>query len=268
MRGSPVLSVAERQRLYPVVMAFHSLGWGADRIARQLGMPKTTVTNWLYYGKAPRRFHLGSGKAHRLDITPSPELSYLFGAFLSDGTIAQQNRSRKIGLIAKDIEFVKAFAQCAARVIQRQALPAVGEHYCKYLGKPYLMYQCQVYSRELAWLLLNFDSMKPLIEEHPTDFLRGFADGDGSVYHNGKNKSVRLYNNKQSLIEYCQHLLAQLNIYSHIHQRKDGSNQVELIIERIEDIKKWRNLIGFIIQRKQQKLDEIIDYFSKKVSEE
>ena len=54
--GKSEIPLKERQRLYEEAMRLRAeYGWGAKRIAKELGLSVATVSGWLYRGQKPRR---------------------------------------------------------------------------------------------------------------------------------------------------------------------------------------------------------------------
>lgn len=66
-------SLAERKELYNQAMEIREeKGWGKRKIARELGIPETTVGSWLYMGSSPKKVTNPDGKPEK--TVPEKEL--------------------------------------------------------------------------------------------------------------------------------------------------------------------------------------------------
>lgn len=134
-----------------------------------------------------------------------------------------------------------------------------------------------MHSRIIVVFASNFDinEIKNSSKEAKAAFLRGFFDSEGSSYvmikYGVTNRKIEICNNDLQLIKFCKKLLAELGIKT---RKIDIRYRSERILkgrklppftfyrltlrENVENFKKFRNLIGFSIKRKQDNLDEII----------
>jgi len=218
--------------------------WGSRRIARKSGISEWTVANWIYRGKKPVvRGHF--------DPTPLPELAYLLGARYSDVSV-----SDRFKLEAIDKDFVEEFLRCLSKV----------------MGRSYKMHKKSKgtwVARGYEKTLINFmekplDHHKPIIELHPADFLRAFFDGEGHVTE--IRKKGRVYgcvaatNTNFEIIECVRDLLQKTFSLHPTLGRNDKGRKVCYMVRlyRMDDIRRFNNLIGFSIERKKKRLKDIL----------
>jgi intein-encoded DNA endonuclease-like protein len=194
-------------------------------------------------------------KLHK-EILPSPALSYVIGGFLSDGS-RYSNPSKphwryEISLKAKDKEFVEEWNKQVCRVLGRTSLYKI-QNPCR--SDP--RYRITVVRRDLYELLTQpIDFLLELTSKYPRAFIRGFGDGDGGVTRS--RPQVKIWNSNLKLLKFIQRLLLFLGIHGFIHFGHKSPNGVvyQLQIQRLEDVRKYRDLIGFTIRRKQKVLEK------------
>lgn len=231
--------------LYELAMKLRrERGWGNVRIGRELGISVETIANWIYRGKKPVvRGHF--------DSTPTPELAYLLGARYSDVSVSDRFKLESI-----DQDFVEEFLRCLLKV----------------MGRPYKMHK----KGKGTWVargydktLINFmkeplDHHKPIIELYPADFLRAFFDGEGHVTEIRKRYGcVGATNTNLEIIEYVKNLLREkfsLHPTLGVNNRNNEKWKVRYVVRlyRMDDIRRFNDLIGFSIERKKKRLKDIL----------
>jgi intein-encoded DNA endonuclease-like protein len=209
-------------------------------------------------------------------LKPSEELAYVIGVVLGDGYPYRRKRAIqgyndvRIGLKAKDKEFVKEFGRCLAKVLgRRQIRPRFRDDVGKYV--------VEVRSQTLYELLrkpVDLERLKKYIEHCEgcvAAFIRGFADSEGSV---DKSGYIRIYNTNIELLTYVIGLLKRLNIESTgpklntrrgtiIHDPRTGkqyprNEDVYVIYIRAGSNTNFYRFVGFTSRRKQRRLEEYI----------
>ena len=170
-----------RVKLYEEAMRLREEGLSYRRIVEEIWrrfrirLSKSHVSYWLrgihtpYNGRRIPSLKL---------LKPSEELSYVVGVVLGDGYACKKRRTIRgynhvrIGLDAKDREFVEEFARCLAKVPgSRQIRPRYRDDVGKYV--------VEVKSKTLYELLrkpVNLDMLKPYVEQCErcmTAFIRG-----------------------------------------------------------------------------------------------
>ena len=172
----------------------------SDQIQEDFGvrLAKETISGWVRGISSP----LNSG--HQFNPEPTPALAYIIGVETGDGFLNQKRRGYqyRIRLRAVDIEFVEAFNQAVAEVLQ-----------CR----PHRLWKGKK-SRETevefgSYLLHKFlsqplQSLTAFIEHCrrcAAAFLRGFFDSEGSIDVSGR--ALTASNTDIDLLRYVQYLL-------------------------------------------------------------
>jgi len=268
-----------RIRLYRDVVALRRSGLTysgiVEEIYRRHGVriSKSHISKWLcgvyspYNGRRIPSLEL---------LEPSEELAYVIGVVLGDGYAYMKRRAIKgyndvkIGLNAKDREFVEEFARCLATVLGRRPIKP------RY-GRSSRRYVVEVESKTLYELLrkpVDLDRLKKYIEHCErcvAAFLRGFADSEGSVYKRGH---IFIFNTDLRLLTYVKDLLKRLNIESTgpklftrrgtvICDPRTGKQYmtkkgVYYIYVRASSHTNFYKYVGFTIRRKQTRLENHI----------
>jgi len=261
------LAPEERVKLYKEVLRLHREGAKVLTISQKLKIWPETVR---------RQINGSNPLARRLFIvTPCEELSYVIGVIKGDGCLYIDRGRWAIKLAAKDLDFVKEFARCIAKLLAKE--------------RPYPIlflkdgrYRVVAHSRSLfEFLRKELDYLKPYINKHPSGFLRGLADSEGSVntsvYRNcGEpcfNVSLHISNTNLEILEEAKSLLStHFDIAARIYpSNKAGTitfisgrkmmrkrDNHRLVIQRFSDLEKFLMHIGFSIKRKQEKLSDAI----------
>lgn len=190
------------------------------------------------------------GRANVVDLSPSPELSYVIGAVLGDGTLYIHSRRHEISLTVKDRDFAEEFAIRFGKLLGRK----LNIETRKMKGVKY--YVVRAGSKNLFYFLKqDLDKLMPIVSEYPQEFLKGIFDAEGSVRLHGKDKEVKLRNKNIKLTEYIRKLLANLGIEARAYVYE--GDIASLVIAKYDSIVEFDRKIGFRITRKQKKLTEI-----------
>jgi len=211
-------------------------------------------------------------RTNKPNLTPSPSLSYIIGVIFGDGYVDKSNKKRtnyNIDLDVNDRDFIDTFNEALYHVIGKRY--SIQSHDGRY--------QVRGQSKFIYFLLKdkNLATLTKFIEPFPLDFIRGFADSEGSicVYNNNGYTSAKIIfcNTNLEVMEYIRQLLIHLGIIITIHSRetdgkigikKDGSiirsHKVlyRMEINRKADISKYASVVNFSIARKQNKLLEFV----------
>lgn len=270
------LPLDERIRLYNEVMTLRKkYGWGYIRIGKRLSIPIDVVRHWIHHGRNPIR----QGHPHTFKPKPSSELSYIIGVVQGDGDLnlcspLSERSGRRIRLRSKDKDFVEKFALSTTKLLEKKKPYKVTVNGGQYVSCAYSYYLFEFLKKPL-------EELKPFIEAHPIEFIKGMIDSEGSVqvniwcWKNWENLTIKivLANTNLELLLYLKELLKKYcNIESNIKlSHKKGSkfkcndntftrkkNAYDLVIGKINDVKLFASLIGFSINRKQEKLLDAI----------
>ncbi|GAH24903.1 unnamed protein product, partial [marine sediment metagenome] len=154
------------------------------------------------------------------DLSPSPELRYLIGVVVGDGSITKIGSDYAIRLSAKDEEFVVKFAKTLAIVNRRDSC------YPIWRNKRGLLVTTGR-SKELYYFIKNVEYYE-VIQTYPHEFIEGFFDSEGSVSKTKKWNSwhITLSNTKLNLIELTQWMLDNIGIEARIYLDKKKGQKV------------------------------------------
>lgn len=199
----------------------------------------------------------------------SPELSYVIGVRFGDGSpnVNRKRGSYGLELAVTDYDFVKEFDRCLCLAVGKSTEYSIFE--VKGRDPRYKkMWKVVGYSKLLIELLDG--SWKDVVENYPAPFVRGIGDSEGSPINHTSRQAPNIYieNTNLGLLQYVQGILHELMIESRIHptNRKGDrktfvfkKNCYRLAICQFDSVQKYAHKIGFSIQRKQSKLEHLIE---------
>ena len=253
----------EREKLYRLVLELRKQGLSYNGIIKRIEtdrgvtLRKSHISGWLN-GK-----HEPFGYVRAFDPTPTPDLAYVIGVSLGDGsTSSNRNHSHMIKLRVIDKEFAEEFARCLGMLLNRSP-PLV-----KWREKT-RSWHTQVSSLLLQkFLRQSLDQLKSTIEfssECTAAFLRGFFDSEGWVY----KSQLGVVNTDKELLLYVSHLLAlRFDIESFPPSVSSKGGRIVLIKGKFYNANKdcynvsiakasllaFQARVGFTIIRRQQRL--------------
>jgi hypothetical protein len=156
----------------------------ASRIARLMGIPRATVSDWLH---TPLDALVAGPVPFDPRSLPNAEYSYLFGLYLGDGTISRGPKGVYRLRIVNDARYPKITAECVAAM--RAVMPRNRVHVQKL---PFRAVEIHCYSK--GWPLLFPQHgpgrkherkielapwQKEVVDRFPREFLRGLIHSDG-----------------------------------------------------------------------------------------
>ena len=149
-------------------------------------------------------------------IDPSPELSYLIGAFKGDGSVYRSAAGQyALSFSVKDLEFIQAVQNAIRKVVSK--VPRI----YKVKNHEFMLYKLMLSNKDLFTVLSQpLTELKQIIDIYPTDFLRGFFDAEGTavtIFAHKRSWSwiqyrVSFYNTKKELLDLVRELLIRLGI--------------------------------------------------------
>jgi hypothetical protein len=185
----PVVLEAER---------LHASGLNASSVARRLGVPRSTVRDWLA-GRAPRRSHPSACPRCGLDHAPltelPPDYAYLLGLYLGDGCLSSHRRGvykLRIFLDASYPRILDAAEESMLRVMPESSVCRVPKIGCFEIASyskswPCLFPQHGPGAKHTRPIILEPWQLD-LVQEHPRLLLRGLIQSDGCRFINtGRN---------------------------------------------------------------------------------
>ena len=265
MRSSTPLE--QRITLHQQVQNLQKEGYKRGEILKKLNLSESLYSTWVYHGHKPYGC---------LEIKPTAELAWLIGAVLGDGNkcscVVKGWQGRKyphyeVRLKSVDYEFVYRFAEYMAKIAERKNPYAISLKQGKYYTT-----SCQI-SSVFHFFNQPIEKLKPFIEAYPADFIRGFADSEGSCVVSEKGKypeiSIKIRNQLLSILEYIGALLKRLGVKHTIgidakqgDPAKDNTvknkNVYALRITKQSAIIKYGEQIGFTIRRKVAKINRAL----------
>lgn len=191
-------------------------------------------------------------------------MAYVLGCWYSDVT---RSKKSNLTLNVRDEEFAREYNRCLCKVLGKAELYPIrtrSDGVLVVYGTSTLLWE---FCRK------SLEEHKSIIEAYPADFLRGFADGDGSarIYNSvrgprSKNVEIKLWNTNREVLVYIMELLRyKFNITPTLREEhKEMQHPLHVLtITRFGDLLIWHSKIGFIIRRQQDKLEEIYNYISR-----
>jgi intein-encoded DNA endonuclease-like protein len=187
--------------------------------------------------------------------TPSKELGYILGVIYGDGYLDKYTIKLKV----KDLDFAEIFAETISKW---------SGHSCSIRKDKLGLYIVRFYSVRACKFLssIKLTDIKNWGIGNKISFLRGLFDSEGCVPDTTKRaKSIIFYNSNKRIINITSFLLNELDITHSITSRKPSEGKIGrwkfirkrnycISITNYENKKKFYNLIGFSIKRKQDRL--------------
>jgi intein-encoded DNA endonuclease-like protein len=254
--------------MYERVITLHRQGLSnkeiIDVIEREYGVrpSESTIKNWKRGRSSP---YNGRYIPSLELLKPSKQLAYIIGVGLGDGYTEKDGR---IGLNAKDKEFVEEFAKNLSTVLGRRPIKV---KFKKNIG----CYNVRVMSKTLYELLrkpVDLKRIKKCVEHCPectAAFLRGLFDSEGHVDATGY---ICIDNTDYTILVYAQKLLKRFGIEATgpylvipkgtpIYDRRTGkqyktNEDCYRLYIRNGNLIKFYRCVGFTIKRKQKRLED------------
>lgn len=196
--------------------------------------------------------NMGLSKLRKFDnkyfeVIDNCEKAYWLGFLYADGYIInnKSNRNYELGieLNIKDIQVLKDFNKALGNVHKIQEKYNEKE----FNGYKYNTHSCilRVYSKHIVddLIKLNILPNKTYKKEYPKcdkyfyDFLRGFLDGDGSIYKSKNVLYVKFTNSNYNFLKYIKNTVEN-NIKINMSIYKENDNKYNLCVTKKEDCKK------------------------------
>lgn len=185
------------------------------------------------------------------------EIFYLAGVLHGDGF-----NGKKIGLLAKDKDFVEEFARCLNIICNQAKKPIPRGDY----------WEVRIGNKTGKFNFIK-DTI-PISIEQKGAWIRGFFDSDGTAtfsklkkYPNSYCRSIRICKSKMDVLEKCAQYLRDINIPCKIVSKAHGTGhfgtkpmfEVKISICK-ENCERFKNLVGSSIARKFKNLCLMCEY--------
>lgn len=236
----------------------------AQRLAKKYKVSTIILINWLHHYKLPVRSHKQSMNTsliknelrelklrrpikeyHKL----SPEKAYILGVICGDGFI----RENLVKLeIRNDKEFIEKFVHYIEKVY------GIKYYYRHY--KPRDSYIVDISSQIIAQDLLRYGKFRTFTWYVPKEilnssrkdiiinFLKGFYDSEGNIASYYVNLTTASKRGSEGILV----LLKKLGISAKQYTER---KYFKIIISRKKNLKKFKDLINFTIERKKERLE-------------
>ena len=201
-------------------------------------------------------------RRYKLPQKLNPDLAFLIGALVAEGNISKE----QIGFCNSDPEFLGEFKtkfKCSfpgCRLHEYVRSPA------GYTKKCYS--SLEIHSLQLIHFFHNMglapvragkkdvpEVIRLSTKESMAAFVRGYAEGDGSVYLSGAPE-IAFISMSVELLKKLQVLLLRFGIESS-YRYQPSKSIYKLLIRGFDNLNRFREQIGFVTQRKRKKLDEV-----------
>ncbi|NJE26330.1 DNA endonuclease [Thermococcus sp. MV5] len=269
MRSLRDLGQEELQELLKYINELRKIGLNYSQIAKRaleekgIKISRVTISRWC------KGEHDPFNKIKFVNLEPSPSLAYIIGVYFGDASInIHGNYKYRVRLKVIDKEFAEAFARALKEI---GANPRIYEESDGRRKR----FVTEATSKGVYYLLNKpKEILFEIARTHPTEFLKGFFDSEGTFNFNSKQGYGYLSasNYDIEVLEFCRGLLKSLGIESRITLTKRKGTKVklwgkeyeyssdlyEIRVYRKENIFKFYQLIGFTISRKQQLLREYL----------
>ena len=260
-----------RNELYQLSRKLHQEGLGYKKIANYIKerygfhVSISTIQRWVRNISNP----LGRYKIPE----SSPELAYVIGAWLGDGTLAKREKGYEymIRLMVKDYDFASQWGKALAKAVGRTIAyrPIWSKKHCRWLvsARNYALYSLLSVARIDPFVVHE------LLADFPREACRGFFDAEGSV--NFDYYYVTACVNNYSLVLLFGSLLESLSIKFKVYRfgrpclmtdPKSGVTYIRsrnfiycLRISKKVNLAKFQDTISFTISRKRQKLKRLLE---------
>ncbi|MEM1905561.1 MAG: LAGLIDADG family homing endonuclease [Nitrososphaerota archaeon] len=264
-----------RIKLFYEVVELRGRGYSYGEIMREISRRHGVTLSKSHVSEWTRGIHLPMNESYnRPDLAPSPELAIIAAAASGDGTIKDTEDGAIFMIEMRDLEPIELVARCLAKIFGKPEPYFIGR---RSNGR----YYTQIKSRNLYNYLSIWDNVVQLLHRYPREFMRMFFECEGGpcgfITHKKDFRFlIEASNTNLQLLQVMGGELARLGISSRIYlAHKAGRVSISgsrgivfarkdcysLRISRAESIKRYAAEIGFISERKQRKLMDIIEIY-------
>ena len=202
------------------IMILYDQGLSSDKIAKQLGLSRTTVKDHIpdYMKRKKSFYNTYSCNYQFFENIDNEVKAYFLGLFYADGYNNQDNKSIRLGFAEKDKELLNKFIEaiCSNHKVQTRLKDDGSQmFYSVTINSPILSGDLAKHGCVQAKTHL-LDKMPEMSEELYRHFIRGYFDGDGSVYYtqSGNTDKITLSwtGNKPFLEDVQAYLIKELEV--------------------------------------------------------
>jgi intein/homing endonuclease len=200
------------------------------------------------------------------------KLSYLLGALYGDGCFSRAEGKGRIHFGSTDLDFAESLSKTIDDLFSLKVI--IG---CAKLSKKnpkhrdFHTFSSRPLYRILEAYQLSEDMKLPSLIAHGNQqvkgsFIRGFFDAEGSVHstvvksRNEVQRRIQCAHKSFALLEQIREMLSKFGIKTAIF---NGHRTYFLSIWSYQGLTRYREMAGFSIKRKSQKLDEVIGSYKE-----
>ncbi len=234
--------------------------------SNQVLWPQKDPSLGKFYPKTKNR----NFAVRRLPSYMDSNLAFLLGAILAEGYVSKTD---KIGFINADREFINRFKSAFKKVFPDCPIYEQERNPLSYGKKKFASLEiCSLYvvkflkNLGLRYVSSREKEIPPIVlhstKESAAAFLRGFVEGDGSIYHNKCNRtpSIDIISTSKELLQQIQILLLRFGIDSSLRKEKRYDRHSEcwkLFIRGSDNFKLFKS-IHFVSRRKREQLENFV----------
>ena len=240
------LSSLERPSRDELYRLYWNKNMSSLKTARMYGVSYNTVLGWMKKYNIPRRNWKEAFKLMAKPFTPQPgpELAYVLGVLLGDGSVYVRHKPDKrtyhIQLNVKDKEFAEKFARALQEIgLRPSPLRFVGKGYYQVMATSKNFYE---WYRSLCFEVgsPDLEKIRSWIKGFENHFARGFYESEGSIsFHKFGKLRARIGNRQKERLLMVKNILEKCyGIKSHLCG-PGKHNYFELVIYGDERVSKF-----------------------------
>lgn len=206
-----------------IIDSYINQGLTCSEISRKYGAKPNTISKYLKLWGVEIKGNLSKNrllKEDYFDKIDTPEKAYFLGLLLADGSVildAIRNPNIQLELVETDVDMLYRF---------RDALNSnAGFYYNKRRNRANGTYRLSFRSKKIAEALEKFNIIpnktyetKEVIfpDKYKIDFIRGYVDGDGSIYFSNGHWHINITGHCKEIINQFRLEISRLINISHI----------------------------------------------------
>lgn len=212
-----------------------------------------------FYGKkhSSKTIAIMSKPRTKIEIKPTTDWGYLIGLVLGDGWLNYRKGSYRVGVSSTLPEIV----DCFKNVCERLEIHASSFKTCEYYCTEVCAKELYKYLRPCKYKDYHFIIPSQVYKSKTMayGFLMGFFDAEGGVYKakGGNSTSIQCWSKHIENLKQVRDLLNKVGINSYLHKEKKQNISARLCISDYGNRCLFRSLVGFRIERKQKRLDDM-----------
>ncbi len=227
--------------------------------------PQKELTLKKYFPKNKNKY--SHPTIHMLPSELNPDLSFIMGAIIAEGYISinKKKRTYKIGFCNTNKEFINEFRSRFKKAFPGYPISESKRGPLGYGKRDCIYFEiCSLYIVDFLknlglGTLPSCQKRVPQIMYHASkksmgEFLKGYFEGDGSIYISARSPVIDCTSSSRSLLKEIQVILLRFGITSTFwYDRKKKA--YKLFIRGFENLNRFKEGIGFLTRRKINRLN-------------